>query len=95
MKPKQKKMKIINFKILSQQVRKFHLNKLILDKGTVKWFNTTKGFGFITNEDTGKDLFVHIKECVDQGRELKEGDEVKFDVAQGQKGPFATNVKVN
>jgi len=51
--------------------------------------------GFITNEYTGKDLFVHIKECVDQGRELKEGDEVKFDVAQGQKGPFATNVKVN
>lgn len=59
--------------------------------GTVKFFNTTKGFGFITQED-GKDLFFHVSEI--QGPEPQDGDRVEFEVGESKKGPCAVNVKV-
>jgi CspA family cold shock protein len=61
--------------------------------GTVKWFNDTKGFGFITPEDGSKDCFVHHSAIQSQGfRSLAEGERVEFDVVQGAKGPAAENV---
>ncbi|MCC6345776.1 MAG: cold-shock protein [Nitrospirales bacterium] len=61
-------------------------------KGTVKWFNETKGFGFITGED-GVDMFVHYSAIQGNGfKSLAEGDKVSFDVEQGPKGPKAVNV---
>ena len=62
-------------------------------RGTVKWFNDQKGFGFITPDDGSKDCFVHHSAIQSQGfRTLSEGDKVEFDVTQGQKGPAAENV---
>ena len=61
-------------------------------KGTVKWFNEEKGFGFITGED-GKDVFAHFSQIQKDGfKTLNEGEEVTFDVAEGAKGPQATNI---
>ncbi len=61
-------------------------------KGTVKWFNEEKGFGFITAED-GKDVFAHYSEIQKEGfKKLTEGEEVTFDVTDGAKGPQATNI---
>lgn len=60
--------------------------------GTVKWFNESKGFGFITGED-GNDFFVHFSSIQDNGfKTLAEGQSVSFEVEQGPKGPRATNV---
>jgi len=63
-------------------------------KGKVKWFNGTKGFGFIEREDKEKDVFVHTSAVRDAGMNgLEEGQEVTFDVEDGPKGPNATNIK--
>lgn len=62
--------------------------------GTVKWFNESKGFGFITPEDGSKDVFVHFSAIAKQGfRTLTEGQQVTFEVENGPKGPQATNVQ--
>ncbi|WP_261818092.1 transcription antiterminator/RNA stability regulator CspE [Vibrio gallicus] len=63
--------------------------------GTVKWFNETKGFGFISQDDGGADVFVHFRAIATDGfKTLAEGQKVSFDVEQGQKGPQAANVVV-
>lgn len=63
-------------------------------KGKVKWFNAEKGYGFITPEDGGKDVFVHFSGIVGNGfRSLDEGQDVSFEVVQGDKGPQAANVE--
>jgi cold shock protein len=62
-------------------------------QGTVKWFNETKGFGFITPEDGSKDIFVHFSAIANSGfKTLAEGQRVEFSIEQGQKGPAAAQV---
>lgn len=63
-----------------------------MSTGTVKFFNQTKGFGFITPEDGGKDLFVHVT-ALEEGLSINDGDKVEFEVGEGKKGPCAVNVK--
>ncbi|MEO5365584.1 MAG: cold-shock protein [Magnetococcus sp. WYHC-3] len=61
--------------------------------GTVKWFNESKGFGFITPDDGSKDVFVHFSAIVGSGfKNLTEGQKVEFGIGQGEKGPKAENV---
>ena len=67
------------------------LNFLTMSTGTVKFFNDSKGYGFITPDEGGKDVFVHINALTD---EIAEGDKVNYDVEEGQKGLNAVNVKV-
>ena len=65
-----------------------------MSSGTVKWFNADKGYGFITQDEGGKDLFVHHSEIKNGGgyATLNEGQKVEFEVGEGQKGPCAVNV---
>ena len=63
-------------------------------RGKVKWFNADKGFGFIAQDGGGPDVFVHYSEVAGSGfRSLDEGQEVEFEIGQGQKGPQAQNVR--
>jgi len=63
-----------------------------MSNGTVKFFNDEKGFGFITPDDGGKDVFVHVNGL--DGNSITEGDKVSYDVEEGKKGPNAVNVSV-
>ncbi len=64
-----------------------------MDTGTVKWFSSEKGFGFITPDNGGTDLFVHHSEIkMDGYASLDEGQSVSYEIGQGRKGPCATNV---
>ena len=62
-----------------------------MNKGTVKFFNGAKGFGFVIDEESKKEYFVHVSGLVD---EIKEGDEVEFELAEGKKGLNAVDVKL-
>lgn len=63
-----------------------------MQRGTVKWFNNTKGYGFLTTEG-GEDVFVHYSAINTDGyKSLEEGQQVEFDIVEGEKGPQATNV---
>lgn len=62
-----------------------------MKKGTVKFFNDSKGFGFIVDEETNQEYFVHVSGLID---EIKEGDEVEYDLKEGKKGLNAVDVKV-
>ena len=84
---------LIFFNLLINYLRNFgSLINIIMAKGTVKCLNDSKGFGFIVDEETGKEIFVHVSGLVD---EVKENDEVTFDVAEGRKGPNAVDVKLS
>ena len=66
-----------------------------MNKGTVKWFNAQKGYGFITNESTGEDVFVHFSGTAGEGyKSLEEGQNVTFDITEGNRGLQAVNVTV-
>ena len=78
-------------KIIKKSVGFIMLNSNVV-KGTVKWFNETKGFGFIQQE-SGPDVFAHFSEIASSGfKTLFEGQQVEFSIAQGQKGPNAVNI---
>jgi cold shock protein len=65
-----------------------------MPQGTVKWFNADKGYGFITPAEGGEDLFVHFSAIqIDGYKSLDDGQQVSFEVGQGQKGPQATDVR--
>ena len=66
-----------------------------MDTGTVKWFNNVKGFGFVTPDDGGRDLFVHYSEVQMKGyRNLEQGQRVRYEFSDGPKGPHATKIEV-
>ena len=66
-----------------------------MNKGTVKWFNAQKGYGFITNESTREDVFVHFSRIAGEGyKSLEEGQNVTFDITEGNRGLQAVNVTV-
>ena len=70
----------------------YFLGGFFIMKGKVKWFNAKKGFGFISDEE-GKDVFVHFSALnMDGFKVLEDGEDVEFDVIEGEKGPQATNV---
>ena len=66
-----------------------------MNKGTVKWFNAEQGYGYITNESTGEDVFVHFSGIAGEGyKSLEEGQNVTFDITEGNRGLQAVNVTV-
>ena len=68
--------------------------KAVKERGTVKWFNASKGYGFVTPESGAKDVFVHFSAIMTDGyKSLNEGQSVEFEVTQGPKGPQAVNVR--
>jgi len=67
------------------------INFKVMNKGTVKFFNDSKGFGFIVDQETEKEYFVHVTGLID---EIRENDEVTFELAEGRKGLNAVNVKL-
>ena len=81
-------MPIINYNSIFDPIKLLQINKMA--KGTVKFFNESKGFGFITEEGTSKDYFVHVSGLVD---DIREGDSVEFELQEGKKGLNAVNVK--
>ena len=71
----------------------FRRHKALSEKGKVKWFNASKGYGFIERENDS-DVFVHYSAITGDGyKSLEEGEEVEFDIVQGERGPQASNVK--
>lgn len=70
----------------------FKLNQFLLMTGTVKFFNGAKGYGFITNDETSEDIFVHVTSL--DGIRLNEGDKVEYSEEDGKKGKVATEVKL-
>jgi CspA family cold shock protein len=78
----------------SSDLRKYLREDRTMATGTVKWFNDAKGFGFITPDDGGEDLFAHFSAIQMAGfKSLKEGQKVQFDVVQGPKGKQASNIQ--
>lgn len=66
-----------------------------MNKGTVKWFDAQKGYGFITNSDNGQDIFVHFTGITTEGyKTLEEGQSVTFEISEGNRGAQATNVAI-
>jgi CspA family cold shock protein len=90
-------LKAVFFWIKEAEIKMYGTNNLnvrvySMETGTVKWFNNSKGYGFISREE-GDDVFVHFKAIVGEGyRTLNEGDQVQFEVEEGPKGLQATNV---
>jgi len=76
---------------IHEQTFIFNLYIITMQEGTVKFFNNTKGFGFITSNDSGEDIFVHSSGLIDN---IREDDKVKFNTEQGKKGLNAVNVEV-
>ena len=82
-------MEIAIFNFIFVSITLLQINKMA--KGTVKFFNESKGFGFITEEGTNKDYFVHVSGLVD---DIREGDNVEFELQEGKKGLNAVGVRV-
>jgi cold shock protein len=80
--------------VRKREAQRAHAKEKIVASGTVKWFNDSKGFGFIEPEEGGDDLFVHHSNIAGDGfKSLQEGARVEYEAGQGKKGPEATNVR--